>query len=216
MPPRRIVLMLCVAALAVPHGARAQAPDLAQANAVFLVAKPTLLDPNFSHTVVLATRTPDAGTIGVILNRPTPFKASDVLPPDLPAENYRDPIYFGGPVLLQAIVAIFHAAEEPAAPAYHVLEHVYLTMHRDNIEALLREPGQRYRLYMGFSGWAPRQLESELLRKDWYVLPADEQAIFRDDTSELWSELLRKASAERASQAAARAGALSKIILLPR
>lgn len=208
--------MLCVAALAVPHGARAQAPDLAQANAVFLVAKPTLLDPNFSHTVVLATRTPDAGTIGVILNRPTPFKASDVLPPDLPAENYRDPIYFGGPVLLQAIVAIFHAAEEPAAPAYHVLERVYLTMHRDNIEALLREPGQRYRLYMGFSGWAPRQLESELLRKDWYVLPADEQAIFRDDTSELWSELLRKASAERASQAAARAGALSKIILLPR
>ncbi|HXZ52442.1 MAG TPA: YqgE/AlgH family protein [Burkholderiales bacterium] len=213
---RRIVPMLCVAALAAPQAAWAQEPEPAQANAVFLVAKPTLLDPNFSHTVVLATRTPDAGTIGVILNRPTRFKASDVLPPDLPAENYRDSIYFGGPVMLNAIVAVFHAAQEPSAPAYHALENVYLTMHRDTIEALLREPGQRYRLYMGFSGWAPRQLESELLRKDWYVLPADESSIFREDTRELWNELLRKASAERTSQAAARAGALSKIILPPR
>ena len=213
---RQVILMLCVAALAATQGARAQEPEASQANAVFLVAKPTLLDPNFSHTVVLATRTPDAGTIGVILNRPTPFKASDVLPPNLPAENYRDSIYFGGPVMLKAVVAVFRAAREPSAPAFHVLEHVYLTLHRDNIEALLREPGQRYRLYMGFSGWAPRQLEGELLRKDWYVLPADEQAIFRDDTRELWSELLRKASAERTSQAAARDGALSKIILPPR
>jgi len=213
---RRIVPMLCVAALAAPQAAWAQEPEPAQANAVFLVAKPTLLDPNFSHTVVLATRTPDAGTIGVILNRPTRFKASDVLPPDLPAENYRDSIYFGGPVMLNAIVAVFRAAQEPSAPAYHALENVYLTMHRDTIEALLREPRQRYRLYMGFSGWAPRQLESELLRKDWYVLPADESSIFREDTRELWNELLRKASAERTSQAAARAGALSKIILPPR
>jgi putative transcriptional regulator len=213
---RSIAVLLCAAALAATPPVHAQAPEPTEPNAVLLVAKPTLLDPNFSHTVVLATRTPDAGTVGVILNRPTPFKPSDVLPSDLPAGNYRDSIYFGGPVLLKAIVAVFHADEEPAAPAYHVLEHVYLTVHRDIIEALLREPGQRYRLYMGFSGWAPRQLESELMRKDWYVLPADEQTIFRADTRELWTDLLRKASAERVSHAAARAGALSKTILPPR
>jgi putative transcriptional regulator len=195
--PRSFTALLCAAVLAAAPPARALTPEPIEPNAVLLVAKPTLLDPNFSHTVVLATRTPDAGTVGVILNRPTPFKASDVLPSDLPAENYRDSIYFGGPVLLKAIVAVFHADEQPAAPAYHVLEHVYLTVHRDIIEALLREPGQRYRLYMGFSGWAPRQLESEMMRKDWYVLPADEQTIFRADTRELWTELQRKASAER-------------------
>jgi len=197
---RPLAILTCAATLAAPPCAWAQAP--AEPNAVFLVAKPTLLDPNFSHTVVLATRTPEAGTIGVILNRPTPFKPRDVLPPDLPVENYGDSIYFGGPVLLQAIVAVFHADEAPAAPAYHALEHVYLTMHRDNIEALLREPGRRYRLYMGFSGWAPRQLESEMMRKDWYVLPADERTIFRKDTSELWTDLMRKASAEHVARPA--------------
>ena len=67
-------------------------------NAALLVAKPSILDPNFSHTVVLVTRTPEAETVGVILNRPTHLTADEVLPPELPSGNYHDRIYFGGPV----------------------------------------------------------------------------------------------------------------------
>jgi putative AlgH/UPF0301 family transcriptional regulator len=78
-----------------------------------------------------------------------------------------------------------------------VLKGLYLTMHPAAIEPLLAQPGQRVRLYAGFSGWAPRQLESEMERDSWYVLPATEELVFRKDTSGMWRELLEKALGKR-------------------
>jgi putative transcriptional regulator len=200
------VLLLCAVpfALAPPSLAR----DLSErpANGVLLVARPAIVDPNFSRTVVLVTQAPDAETIGVILNRPVPLPASEVLPPDLPSDNYRDPVYFGGPVLKQVIVALFHSDRPPPAPAFHVLKDVYLSMHPDNIKMLLESKHGRYRLYAGFAGWAPGQLEAELEGDGWYVLPAEEGTLFRKDTSGLWRDLLLEASSPRASSAEARKG----------
>jgi putative transcriptional regulator len=183
-----------------------QARDLSERppNSVLLVARPTIVDPNFTRTVVLVTQAPDAETIGVILNRPVPLAASEVLPPDLPSDNYRDPVYYGGPVLKQVIVALFHSDGPPPAPAFHVLKDVYLTMHPDNIKMLLKSKHGRYRLFAGFAGWAPGQLETELEGDGWYVLPAQEDLLFRKDTAGLWQELLLKASSPRASRSVKR------------
>lgn len=163
-------------------------------NGLFLVAKPSLQDPNFRQTVVLVTQADDASTVGVILNRPTSLPLRELLSGDYATHNYRDRLYFGGPVMRQAIVALFRAPTPPAAPAFHVLKQVYLSMHPDNIRGLLSQPGRGYRLYAGFAGWAPRQLEGELFRADWFVLPADERLLFRKDPEGLWEELVRKAS----------------------
>jgi putative transcriptional regulator len=156
-------------------------------NSVLLVAKPSLTDPNFRETVVLVTQTPEAQTVGVILNRPTDSKMSGYA------------VFFGGPVLRQSTVALFRSSAPPESPAFPVLEGVYLTLHPQNIERLLARPGQRFRLYAGFSGWAPGQLEDELARDGWYVLPASEELLFRKDTSGMWSELLGKARGGRAA-----------------
>lgn len=163
------------------------------ANGLFLVAKPSLLDPNFAKTVVLVTQAEDASTVGVIVNRPSTLKLSQFLSPEFQTQNYRDPIFVGGPVMRQAIVAVYHSDAVPEAPAFHVLKGVYLTMHSDNIQKLLADPKARYRLYAGFSGWAPRQLESEFMRDGWYVLPADEATVFRGDAEGLWDELVERA-----------------------
>jgi putative transcriptional regulator len=163
------------------------------ANGLFLIAKPTLVDPNFAKTVVLVTQTEDASTVGVIVNRPSNLALSQFLSPEFPTQNYRDPIFIGGPVMRQAIVALYHADAVPEAPAFHVLKGVYLTMHPDNIQKLLADPKARYRLYAGFSGWAPRQLESEFMRDGWYVLPADEASVFRKNAEGLWEELVERA-----------------------
>ena len=109
---------------------------------------------------------------------------------EFPTQNYRDPIYIGGPVMRQAIVAAYRSDTAPAAPAFHVLRNIYLTMHPDNINQLLSMPDAQYRLYAGFSGWAPRQLESEFDREGWFVLPADEEILFRPDMSGLWEEMI--------------------------
>ena len=216
------VLVLCVVAFAVAPPAPAREGGGVAPNGALLIAKPSILDPNFSQTVVLVTRTPDAQTVGVILNRPTSLTADEVLPPELPSGNYHDQIYFGGPVLRQVVVALFRSERPPPAPAFHVLKDVYLSMHPKNIRMLLASEHRRYRLYLGFSGWAPGQLQDELEADGWYVLPAEEEMLFRPDTTGLWQELLDRASSPRASdrgslgQAAALDCALSKVILPPR
>ncbi len=171
----------------------AQAQQALPANGLFLVAKPSLSDPNFVRTVVLVTQAEDASTVGVIINRPTTLKLSQFLSQEFPTGNYREPIFFGGPVMRQAIVAVFRSATVPAAAAFPVLKDLYLTMHSDNIASLLANPAARYRLYAGFSGWAPRQLESEFMRDGWHVLPADEATVFRENFEGLWEELLERA-----------------------
>ncbi len=172
---------------------QASAQQSQQANGLFLIAKPSLSDPNFARTVVLVTQADDASTVGVIINRPTQLRPQQVLPRELPHENYREPIFSGGPVMRQAIIAVFRSESAPQAPAFHVIKGVYLTMHPDNIRKLLGEPSGRYRLYVGFSGWAPRQLESEFMRDGWYVLPADEETLFRSSSDGLWEEMVDKA-----------------------
>lgn len=155
-------------------------------NGVLLVAKPEITDPNFVRSVVLVTQAPDDSTIGVILNRPTRVRYQG------------KPIWSGGPVMRQVVVALFRSDATPQAAAFHVLRGIYLSMHPEIVDALLADANARYRLYSGFSGWAPRQLESEFEREGWYVLPADAETIFREDTSRLWEELVARAEKPRA------------------
>ena len=169
---------------------------LAQPDAVVLVAKPNLVDPNFAGAVVLVTHAPSGDTLGVVLNRPTRLRLADVAPEFPRAADYAGRLYDGGPVLQRVIVALFHADEQPAA-AFPVLADIFLSMHPDNIGALLRQPRARFRLFTGFSGWAPGQLESEIERDSWYLLPASEDLLFRDDTSSLWRELVDRAASRR-------------------
>jgi putative transcriptional regulator len=185
---RAAAIFLALAAAA-PAGAQQDQP----ANGLFLVAKPTLTDPNFAGTVVLVTQAEDASTVGVIINRPTTLQLSQLLSRELPTQNYRGPIYFGGPVMRQVIVSLFRSETVPAHAAFHVLKGIYLTLHTENIEKLLADPKARYRLYAGFSGWAPRQLESEFMRDGWFVLPADEATVFREKSEGLWEELVERA-----------------------
>ncbi len=202
-------LLLAAAGLA----AAVQAPPVlaqpnAPPNAVFLVARATIRDPNFSQTVVLVTQAQDGHTVGVIVNRPTSLKLSQFYGDDVPTQNYKDAVFFGGPVMRQTVVALFRSETAPAASAFHVLPGLYLTMHPRNVERLLATPGApRYRLYAGFSGWSPGQLKGELERDGWYLLPADESTVFLEDPSGLWKRLHERAS-RRQTQAPPRFAAI--------
>jgi putative transcriptional regulator len=156
-------------------------------NAVLLIAKPELIDPNFSRTVVLVTQAESGETVGVILNRPSG------------REHPRtgDALFSGGPVMREVLLAVFRSTQPPEAPAFHVLRGVYLTMHPANLDKLLSGEARDYRLYSGFSGWAPGQLESELQRDSWFVLPATENLLFRADTNGMWEVLLEQARGGR-------------------
>lgn len=173
------------------------APLRAQANGIVLVAKPGLADPNFSETVVLVTRSDEGSMVGVILNRPEARSLGEIAPRFRGAHDFTQAVSAGGPVLREVIVALYKAKAPSAEAAFRVLPQVYLTMHPAIIERLLAAPPREMRIYAGFCGWAPQQLEAEIEAGNWYVLAASEEIVLRRDTSALWSELVAKASGAR-------------------
>jgi putative transcriptional regulator len=175
---KRLLLVLLLASASA--AAQPEAP-----NGLLLVAKPSVLDPNFRQTVILVTQASDASTVGVILNRPTESRH----------DKTGELIHFGGPVMREVLVALFRSEGAPPAAAFHILKGVYLSMHPQNIEALLAKREPRHRLYAGFAGWAPGQLQSELSRDDWYTLAPTAELLFRTDTRGMWEELVSKARA---------------------
>jgi putative AlgH/UPF0301 family transcriptional regulator len=96
--------------------------------------------------------------------------------------------------MIRSVIALFETPQPPDAAAFHVLKNVYLSMHPQNLAALLDAPAARFRLYAGFAAWAPGQLDSEFGRDAWHVLPADEALVFREDMTGLWEELVQRAA----------------------
>jgi putative transcriptional regulator len=183
-----LVLGLCVPAEAF---AQQEPPDTQ-----FLVAKPGMRDPNFREAVVLVTQDELGQAVGVIVNRPTDRSLAELLPGER-FKNFTEPVFFGGPVGANGLFAVFRSRETPAK-AITLLPGLYLALNPDTIDALLGKPPQKIRFFSGYAGWAPGQLRAEIERGDWLVLDADADAVFRKDTSKLWEEMLRRASAIRA------------------
>lgn len=180
-----------LALVAFAPAAFAAGPD---APGVFLVAKPTMRDPNFARTVVLVVETPEGGTVGVIVNRPTERSLASLLPGNPRLTRFTEPLYFGGPVERAGLFALFQGAVSPG-PSFRVIEDLHLALDPATVEQLLRHPPEQVRLFNGYAGWAPGQLARELQRGDWWVVAADAAAVFRKDTSTLWDELMARARA---------------------
>src|SRR6185436_19608969 len=113
--------MLRGAALLLGIVALSAAAQVEPPNGVLLVAKPGLADPRFRDTVILVTQTKDFQTVGVILNRPTPLRLRELWQ-GAPQEGYSGPVFFGGPVMERAVVALFKSERAPQAAAFHVLK----------------------------------------------------------------------------------------------
>jgi putative transcriptional regulator len=193
---RRFARALALALAGFAPGLVAQ-ESMEPPNGVLLVAREGLTDPRFRETVILVTQTRDFQTVGVILNKPLGTPLADYSP-SRHAGNYKDRVYLGGPVMPRTLVALFRSDEAPAGPAFHVLKGIFLSMQPAVTETLLASAGGRYRLFAGFSGWMPRQLEAEMRKDSWYMLPASEDLLFSDDPSRMWSGLVATARGQRA------------------
>jgi putative transcriptional regulator len=153
-------------------------------------------DPNFRETVVLVTQDERAQATGVIINRPTDRSLAELLPSER-FKSFTEPIFFGGPVAPQGLFAVFRADSAPGE-AVALLPGLYLALQPGTIDALLKSPPPKIRFFAGYSGWAPGQLRGELDRGDWLVVDADPDTVFLKDTSRLWRDMARRASAVRA------------------
>ena len=159
---------------------------------VLLFAIPELRDPNFLHTVVLLIRYEKAGTTGLIINRPTEIPLAQAFPDVEGIEGISRPLFFGGPVNRNLLMGLL-SSKKPPHEAQKVIDHIYFTQNGETLIDALRslDPDKEVRVYAGYAGWAPGQLESEVSRGDWIISNADPEIIFSKDPSQIWPEIFR-------------------------
>jgi putative transcriptional regulator len=163
-----------------------------------LVAQPDLIDPTFSKTVVLAVRPDEGGPIGVILNRPSTLELRSLYPERADLANRRDLLFLGGPVEPDALLFAFRARAKPSKGLF-VADDIYISGFSEVLTEILRHPedaGQQ-RFFTGFSGWAADQLEDEIARGGWYVLPFDGRIIFDMNPLTMYEEMIKRATVPR-------------------
>ena len=155
-----------------------------------LVAGPSLVDPNFRHTVVLLGDHGDDGAMGVVLNRSSAVAVSDAVPPLAALVGADELVFLGGPVQPQAVVVLADFAE-PERAGELVLESVgFLPGELDDAAEL--GTLHAVRVFAGYAGWGPGQLETELAEGSWLVFAAGVTDVFTERPDELWSEVLRR------------------------
>ncbi len=169
-----------------------------QANAIFLVAKRELSDPNFRETVVLVTHPPQGAPFSVIVNRPLGQRLSEVFPDQPTLKSRKEVLYFGGPVMGQGLVFLVRSANPPQGVTM-VLRDVFFTADIEMIEKLFqrKDPLAGLRIFTGYSGWASGQLQNEIARGGWHVVPADAESVFDKDPARLWLELIERATSKQ-------------------
>ena len=182
---RRLALSI-LASLAAAH-ALAQTP----ASGMFLVATPQLRDPRFAETVVLILNHGREGAIGVVVNRPT-WVEPEALFPDVDFfRRYRGVVWFGGPVARTS--ALFLVRNGDFVEGEPIVDDIHITADIDEVRENLpfRTDERMLRVYAGYAGWGPGQLDSEISAGDWQVTPASGDLIFTPEPASLWREVHR-------------------------
>ena len=178
------------------------APLFADDEAMILVAHPAFRDLEYRQTVLIAAPAPNGGHVGVILNRPTRRSLGSLFPEHEPSKKVVDPVYYGGPFSRGALVALVRADQSPGSGSVPLMKDLYLAFRANTIDHVIETTPNDARYFVGYVGWRPGELRSEIDRGLWSVVNADLDMVFRKDTEGLWEELLQSSKRIRAGDAA--------------
>lgn len=155
---------------------------------MFLVATPGMSDPRFSRSVILLVQHSADGAMGLIVNRRSEVPVSEALSELEPKAASQHHLYFGGPVEPGRIIYV-HAGSN-VTPDIGVIDGVNWGADYERLKKLVVgvEPDS-LRVFFGYAGWGPGQLEFELSRDDWRLVPARAEQIFSDEPGNLWNSL---------------------------
>lgn len=166
----------------------------------FLISGLQLYDPNFFRTVVLMVQHGQDGAFGLVVNRPAERTLGEILPDELAGSALDVPVYIGGPVQQEYLFVLHSGLPQTAGTesALHPIPGViFEPATQDFIQYLVTEwprlPEQerpKIRLYAGYSGWAPEQLERELREHSWFTHQARADIVFHPDPEGAWKAAL--------------------------
>ncbi len=192
----RFSFLTLTALICLAHAAAQTTPISPLTPGTILVASEKLTDPHFAYTVVLITRHEPSGEImGVILNRPMDLSVAKAFPQ---MHGSNDPVFDGGPVSEEAVQALLRAPDKPDT-AEHIVADIYSVVRKALLEKSIGDkmPLSKFRVYLGYAGWGPGQLENEVRLGAW-TTTRGAKYVFDAKPSTLWDRL----NAENHSQLA--------------
>lgn len=156
----------------------------------FLIAMPTLADPNFFQTVTYISEHNVSGALGLVINRPLDLSLGQLLEHLQIATDRSDlaslPVYQGGPVQPEQGF-VLHSPVGRWGATLRVTERIGITTSRDILQAVARGEGpEQILVTLGYAGWGPGQLEQELADNAWLFGPADSGILFQTPSDRRW------------------------------
>jgi putative transcriptional regulator len=164
-----------------------------------LVAAPLLRDPNFMRTTVFIAEYSEDGAVGVVLNRPSDTDVAGVLPAWQGAVSSPAVVFVGGPVAQEGALALARVGglEMPDAGFQPVVDGLgVVDLESDSV--LLAPHLAGMRVYAGYAGWGPGQLDAEIDEGAWYVVTGAPDDVFCSQPELLWRDVLRRQGGELA------------------
>jgi putative transcriptional regulator len=162
----------------------------------FIVAMPSLQDPNFSHTVTCLCEHTGQGAMGIVINRVHELISGEAIFDELKIPFSRkagmQPVYVGGPVHLGELF-ILHGPPFGWEACLMVTPTLALSNSRDILEAIGRERGpDAFLISLGCAGWGPGQLETEIMENAWLTHPVFEENLFSMPVGMRWEMAVKK------------------------
>jgi putative transcriptional regulator len=187
-----ILALLLSAALPAPTAL----PQRASLAGQLLVAAPSMGDPRFYQTVIMLVRHDRTGAMGIVINRPLQERPLAALlealgeKADGATGNMR--IFAGGPVQPE-LGFVLHSAEYRRADTVEIDGHVAMTSSREILRDIAANRGPKQSLVaFGYAGWAPGQLEGELVQGVWFTTLADAKLIFEEERERVWENAVTR------------------------
>ncbi len=169
---------------------------------------PHLLDPNFKRAVVLLIHHDESGTFGVVLNRGTDFTAESLCATlEIDWNGAPDEVIdWGGPVQPETGWVIFEGEsdDDDDEGVKELGEGVCFAGSLELLKRFALEPPEHLRLLLGYAGWGPGQLESELAEGAWLMAPLRRDVVFEVGPDEMWEHVVRSMGIEPATLVATR------------
>jgi putative transcriptional regulator len=176
--------LACLLLLFAAGAARAEDLD----KPLLLVASPTLQGA-YSRTTLIVF--PMSGQhAGFILNRSTDVKLASVFPDHPPSAKVLEPIFFGGPEMMDSLFAMVR--KNPGTGSVQVQGDLFVTAEADCVDRIIEQTPNDARYFAGFVGWKPGELAKEIEAGYWYVEDLDAAQVFRKDPGAMWEELVKR------------------------
>ena len=164
--------------------------DERQVRGFFLVASEEIKDPRFREAVILVTPHHRGEVVGVVVNKPTETAVSKLFPQSELKDEHSRQLYFGGPVSGQSLLFLIRSKKQPKAPL-RIFNDVFLSADRKVLEQVLHHPRPfaGLRVFSGYAGWKPGQLEAEVKKGNWLLREADTEILFNTEPGLIWRKL---------------------------